>query len=90
VAALEAKAAHKEALMEEARVKKVALEENKERRKVEKLEKARRTKQRADERAPTKKEKEYWDKVKEDGWGDKLHKFIKESAEMGLQHQRPV
>jgi hypothetical protein len=80
VAILEAKAARKEALQEEARQKKLALEESKERRKAEKLEKARKNKQRAEEHAIAKREREYWDKVKEDGWRDKLHKLIRETA----------
>jgi hypothetical protein len=41
MAVLEAKVAHKEALMEEARVRNVTIDENKERRKLEKLEKKR-------------------------------------------------
>jgi hypothetical protein len=40
VATLEAKTAHKQALLEEARIKRTAVEENKERRKLQKLQKA--------------------------------------------------
>jgi hypothetical protein len=35
---------------------------------------------RAEERAASKREKEYWKKVKRDGWDDKLHEFIKSNS----------
>jgi hypothetical protein len=41
----------------------------------------RRVKARAEERALQKREKQYWDNVKRNGWGDKLHEFIKVSAQ---------
>jgi hypothetical protein len=34
-----------------------------------------------EERAVQKQEKQYWDNVKRNGWGDKLHEFIKVSAQ---------
>ena len=46
-------------------------------RRLEKLEKERRCRERAKERATKKLEKQYWDKVKYDGWGNKLHELIK-------------
>jgi hypothetical protein len=33
------------------------------------------------ERAANKCEKDYWEQVKRNGWGDKLHEFIKASAQ---------
>jgi hypothetical protein len=78
---LEAKAAWKQALLEDARLQKIAAEENKERRHVEKLEKDNRCQKRCEEQAANKWEKAYWEKVKHDEWGDKLHDFIKRSAQ---------
>jgi hypothetical protein len=49
-------------------------------RRLEKLEKEKRCKLQAEERAASKREKEYWKKVKRDGWGNKLHKFIKSNS----------
>jgi hypothetical protein len=63
--------------LEEAQARWVAAEENKEMRKLEKLEKERRCKLRIEEQAASKREKEYWEKVKRDRWGNKLHEFIK-------------
>jgi hypothetical protein len=77
VASLEAKACRKQALQEEARLRKLATEESKENRRLEKLEKAARTKARAEERAANKRYNDYWEKVKREGWGDKLHELIK-------------
>jgi hypothetical protein len=77
VVSLEAKAAHKQALLEEAQPRRIATEENKEMHRLEKLEKERRYLERAKERAAKKRERQYWDKVKLDGWGDKLHEMIK-------------
>ena len=62
-------------------MRKFVAEENKERRCLEKLEKERKGKKRAEEQAANKLEKAYWEKVKHDGWGDKLHDFIKRSAQ---------
>jgi hypothetical protein len=45
---------------------------------MEKLEKA---KERSEERAANKREKEYWEQVKHNGWCVKLHDFIKASAQ---------
>jgi hypothetical protein len=81
VASLEAKAARKQALLEEARVRKIASEDSKERRKLQKLEKMQKAKERTEKRAANKREKDYWEQVKRNGWGDKLHEFIKASAQ---------
>jgi hypothetical protein len=81
LASLEAKAAKKQQLLEEARLRKIAAEENREKRRLEKLEKERRVKEHAEERAAQKCEKQYWDNVKKSGWDDKLHEFIKVSAQ---------
>jgi hypothetical protein len=81
VASLEAKAARKQAILEDSRLRKIAAEENKERRRMEKLEKEKRCQERAEERAVNKREKAYWKKMKHDGWGDKLHDFIRKSAQ---------
>jgi hypothetical protein len=62
VASLEAKAAHKQALLEEAQARRTAAEDNKEMRRLEKLEKERRCREHAEERAAKKLEKQYWDK----------------------------
>jgi hypothetical protein len=51
VASLEAKAAHKNQLVEEARLRKIAAEESREKKRLEKLEKERKSKERAAERA---------------------------------------
>jgi hypothetical protein len=58
VASLEAKAAHKQALMEEARIRKIATEDSKERRRLQKLEKMQKAKERSEERAANKHEKD--------------------------------
>ena len=60
VASLEAKAARKQALMEEEKVHKIATEDSKERCKLQKLEKMQKAKERYEERAASKREKEYW------------------------------
>jgi hypothetical protein len=59
VASLEAKAAWKHAIMEEAQVRRIAAEETKEMRRLEKLEKENWSKLRAEERAASKREREY-------------------------------
>jgi hypothetical protein len=46
-------------------------------RRLEKLEKKKRCLERATERVAKRRERQYWKKVKRDGWGDKLHKMIK-------------
>jgi hypothetical protein len=69
MASLEAKASKKQALQEEARLRKL----------VVKLEKAAKSKARAEERAANKRYNDYWKKVKRDGWGDNLHNLIKAS-----------
>jgi hypothetical protein len=79
LAFLVAKAVRKQVLLEEAQARKIAAEDNKEMRRLEKLEKERRCLERTEQRAAKKLEKQYWDKVKRDGWGDKLHKLIKAS-----------
>ena len=61
VAFLEAKAARKQALLEEARVKRITAEENKERRKLQKLEKLQKAKERSKERVANKRNKDYWE-----------------------------
>jgi hypothetical protein len=76
VASLEAKAACKQALLEEAQVWRIAAEENKEMSRLEKLEKEKRCLERAEERIAKKRERQYWDKVKHDGWSDKLHEIM--------------
>lgn len=48
---------------------------------MEKLEKEKRSQERAEECAANKQEKAYWEKVKCDGWSDKLHDFIKRSIQ---------
>jgi hypothetical protein len=70
MASLEAKASKKQALQEEARLRKL----------VVKLEKAAKSKARAEERAANKRYNDYWNKVKRDGWGDKLHELIKSNV----------
>jgi hypothetical protein len=72
VASLEAKATCRNQLLEEARLRKIAAEESKEKRRLEKLDKERKSKERAAERAAKKREKQYWENVKKNGWGDKL------------------
>ena len=81
MASLEAKAAQKQALLEEARVRKIASEDSKERRKLQKLEKMQKANERIEERVANKREKDYREQVKRNGWGDKLHEFIKASAQ---------
>jgi hypothetical protein len=49
--------------------------------KLEKLEKLQKAKEKAEERATNRREKDYWEQVKRDGWGDKLYDFIKASAQ---------
>jgi hypothetical protein len=88
VAFLEAKAARKQAILEEAQIRRRAVEENKEMRRLEKLEREKRCKKRVEERAANKKEKEYWEKVKRDGWGDELHELIKSSTDHPSMHVR--
>jgi hypothetical protein len=83
VASLEAKAARKQAILEDAQVRRTAAKETKEMRRLEKLDKEKRSKLRAEERAASKREREYWEKVKRDGWGNKLHEFIKSSTNQG-------
>jgi hypothetical protein len=95
VASLEAKAACRNQLVEEARLKKLGRlqlrragrrgeqgeEESREKKRLEKLEKERKSKERAAEHATQKREKQYWDNVKKNGWSDKLHKFIRVSVQ---------
>jgi hypothetical protein len=78
VASLEAKAARKQALLEDARLCKIVVEENKERRCVEK---EKRCHERFEERAANKRKKAYWKIVKCDGHGDNIHDFIRRSAQ---------
>jgi hypothetical protein len=59
VASLEAKAARKQALMEEARARKIATKDSKERRRLQKLEKMQKAKERSEERAAKKYKKDY-------------------------------
>jgi hypothetical protein len=80
MASLEAKASKKQALQEESYLRKLAAEESKEARRLEKLEKAAKSKARAEERATNKRYNDYWDRVKRNGWGDKLHELIKSSV----------
>ena len=54
VASLEAKAAQKQAILEDSQLRKIAVEENKERRRIEKLEKEKRCQERAEERVANK------------------------------------
>ena len=77
VASLETKVARKHATMEETQACRIAAEETKEMQRLERLEKERRCKLQAKKRAASKLENEYWEKVKHDGWGDKLHELIK-------------
>jgi hypothetical protein len=77
VSSLEAKASRKQALQEEARLLKIAADENKENCRLQKLEKTAKNKARTKERATNKRYNDYWEKVKHDGWGDKLHNLIK-------------
>jgi hypothetical protein len=77
VASFEAKACRKQALQKEAQLKKLVAKESKQNCRLEKLEKAAKSKARAEERAPNKRYSDYWEKVKRDGWGDKLHELIK-------------
>jgi hypothetical protein len=55
---------------------------------LEKLEREKRCKERAEEHAAKKRGKQYWKKVKLDGWRDKLHKLIKASSEEPGMHVR--
>jgi hypothetical protein len=63
--------------LEEAQGRRIKAEENKEMRRLEKLEKERRCLECTEERAAEERERQYWEKVKRDGWGDKIHKIIK-------------
>jgi hypothetical protein len=62
------------------RLRKLAAKESKEARRLEKLEKATKSKARAEERAANKRYNDYWDRVKRDAWGDKLHELIKSNV----------
>jgi hypothetical protein len=77
MALLEAKASRKQALQEEARLRKVAADASKENRRLEKVQKEAKSKARALDRAANKRYNDYWEKVKRDGWGDSLHELIK-------------
>ena len=88
VAFLEAKIACKQALIQEVEMHRVAAEENKEVCKLEKLQREKRSRLRAEECASNKRNKQYWKKVKHDGWGDKLHEFIKANSEEAGMHVR--
>jgi hypothetical protein len=59
VAFLEAKATRKQALIEEARIRKATTEESKDKRKQEKLKRMQKAKERAEERTTNKHEKDY-------------------------------
>jgi hypothetical protein len=57
-------------------------------RRLEKLENERRCKLRAKEQDASKREKEYWEKMKHNRWGNKLHKFIKSNIHHVAIHVR--
>jgi hypothetical protein len=88
VASLEAKAAQKQAILEEAHSRRRTIEETKEMHRLEKLQREKRCRERAEERAANKREKECWKKIRHDGWGDKLHELIKLNTNHPGMHVR--